>query len=131
MHNPKVDITSVDTKDYDLWFDSTGRINRIYENIFNLGVEHERDVVTCFEVIEHLPPERLAEAVEKLRSLARKKLYVSMPFMEGPPLYHGHFTRFTAENILELFPDAIFTVFGKNDTVDDKVCAWILCEVIF
>ena len=129
MHNPQVDITSVDTKDYDLWLDSTGRIKRVYENIFNLGNDHKKDIVTCFEVIEHLPPERLEEAVAILRSLARRKLFVSVPFMEAPPLYRGHFTRFTAENILELFPDATFTVFGKSDTSSEMVSAWILCEV--
>ena len=129
MHNPRADITSVDIKDYDLWFDSTGRIKRVYENIFDLGGEHERDVVTCFGVIDHLPAARRVEAVEKLRSLAQKKLYVSVPFMGGLPLCRGHYTRFTAENVLELFPDATFTVFDESDSADDKIHAWVLCVV--
>jgi glycosyltransferase involved in cell wall biosynthesis/2-polyprenyl-3-methyl-5-hydroxy-6-metoxy-1,4-benzoquinol methylase len=131
MNNPQVDITSVDNRDYDLWFDSTGKIQRVYKDIFDLKSDQQKDIVTCFEVIEHLPPSRLKEAVDILHSLARKKLYVSVPFMEGPPLYHGHFTRFTAENIQELFPNASYTVFGKNDGSTDTVSAWILCEVEF
>ena len=72
VQNKGIPITSVDTRDWDKYFDYTGRIERIYKNIFELGDEEARDVVTCFEVIEHLPPERVAEAVNILRSLARK-----------------------------------------------------------
>ncbi len=127
--NPNVPIASVDVKDYSLWFDRTGRVERIYKSIFDLGPDEVRDVVTCFEVIEHLPPERLAEAVERLRSLARRKLFVSVPFMESLPLYKGHFTRFDDVNLLSLFPDAKFTIFGKGGKNKNKVHAWIMCEI--
>lgn len=127
--NPNVPIASVDVKDYSLWFDRTGRVERIYKSIFDLGPDEVRDVVTCFEVIEHLPPERLAEAVQRLRSLARRKLFVSVPFMESLPLYKGHFTRFDDVNLLSLFPDAKFTIFGKGGKNKNKVHAWIMCEI--
>lgn len=127
--NPNVPIASVDVKDYSLWFDRTGRVERIYKSIFDLGPDEVRDVVTCFEVIEHLPPEKLVEAVEKLRSLARRKLFVSVPFMEPLPLYKGHFTRFDDTNLLSLFPDAKFTIFGKGGKNKNKVHAWIMCEI--
>jgi glycosyltransferase involved in cell wall biosynthesis/polysaccharide pyruvyl transferase WcaK-like protein len=127
--NPNVPISSVDVKDYSLWFDRTGRVQRVYKSIFDLGPDEVRDVVTCFEVIEHLPPERLAEAVKKLRSLARRKLFVSVPFMEPLPLYKGHFTRFDDTNLLSLFPDAKFTIFGKGGKNKHKVHAWIMCEI--
>jgi glycosyltransferase involved in cell wall biosynthesis/2-polyprenyl-3-methyl-5-hydroxy-6-metoxy-1,4-benzoquinol methylase len=120
-------ITSVDRKDYDLWMDVTGTLHREYLDFFALDESLAADVVTCFEVIEHLPPERVAEAVGILRRLARGKLFVSVPFMEPLPLYRGHFTRFTSSNLTELFPDATFTVFGKGDGKDVK--AWIMCEV--
>ena len=121
-------ITSVDMRDWDLWFDATGRLQRVYSDLLALEpATHSSEVVTCFEVIEHLPPERVADAVRKLRSLARRKLYVSVPFLEPLPLYRGHHTRFDETNLRELFPDARFTVFGKGHS--DQVRAWILCEV--
>lgn len=120
-------ITSVDRKDYDLWMDDTGRIERIYKDLYELDAGCARDTVTCFEVIEHLPPERVAEAVAVLHSLARRVLYVSVPFMEPLPLYKGHFTRFDHRNLSELFPEARFTIFGRGG--GDEVRAWILCEV--
>jgi glycosyltransferase involved in cell wall biosynthesis/polysaccharide pyruvyl transferase WcaK-like protein len=128
-NNTETPITSVDNRDYSLWFDNAGHIERVYEDLFDLSDDMSRDVVTAFEIIEHLPPERLREAVDILRRLAKKQLYISVPFMEGPPLYKGHFTRFTSDNLLELFPDADFTVFGKNSARSDKVVAWILCEL--
>jgi len=127
--NPTTPIASVDLKDYDLWFDASGRIERIYKSIFYLSSNEARDVVTCFEVIEHLPPARLAEAVVILRSLAKQKLFVSVPFMEPLPLYKGHFTRFDTELLEKLFPDARFTIFGKGGRSANKVLAWIMCEI--
>jgi glycosyltransferase involved in cell wall biosynthesis/polysaccharide pyruvyl transferase WcaK-like protein len=129
INNEGTPIASVDTRDWDKYFDHTGRIQRIYKNIFDLGDEEVTDVVTCFEVIEHLPPERVAEAVSILRKLARKKLFISVPFLEPLPLYKGHFTRFTETNLLELMPDAQFTVFAKGTTNKQKVHAWILAEI--
>ncbi len=123
-HGP---VTSIDIKDYDLWMDDTNTLQRIYCDLFDLDDSCAHDVVTCFEVIEHLPPQRVAEAVLILRRLARKKLYVSVPFMEGLPLYKGHFTRFDHVNLSTLFPDGRFTVFGRSDKND--VHAWILCEI--
>ena len=136
INNRTVSISSVDIRDWDQWFDSTGRIERIYKNIFHLAKDEARDVVTCFEVIEHLPPSRVEEAVSILRKLAKKKLFISVPFLEPLPMYKGHFTRFTEETLSSLFPDAKFTVFAKgmNKKVHAwifgaKVHAWILCEI--
>lgn len=120
-------LTSVDVRDWDLWFDATGHLQRLRRDLFDLDASCASDVVTCFEVIEHLPTERVADAVRLLRSLARKKLYVSVPFMEGPPLYRGHLTRFDASNLLALFPDARFTVYGRSS--GKEVRAWIMCEM--
>lgn len=44
-------------------------------------------------------------------------------------MYKGQFTRFTHENLLELFPDAEFTVLGKSRKSARNVHAWILCEI--
>jgi glycosyltransferase involved in cell wall biosynthesis len=127
--NPTVPIASVDVKDYALWFDRTERVERIYKSIFDLGSDEVRDVVTCFEVIEHLPPERLDEAIRTLRSLAKRKLFVSVPFMEPLPLSKGHHSRFEDSDLLKLFPDAKFTIFSKGGKSPNKVLAWIMCEI--
>ena len=127
--NPTVPFSSVDVKDYALWFDHTGRVERIYKSIFNLGRDEVRDVVTCMEVIEHLPPERLDEAIRNLRSLAKRKLFVSVPFMEPLPLSKGHYSRFEDKDLLKLFPDAKFSIFGKGGKSPNKVLAWIMCEI--
>ena len=120
-------VTSVDRKDFDLWMDSTGALQRVYRDIFKIDASCARESVTCFEVIEHLPPERVEEACRVLRSLARRRLYVSVPFLESLPLYKGHRSRFDHVNLSALFPDARFTVFGKGG--EDEVRAWIMCEV--
>jgi glycosyltransferase involved in cell wall biosynthesis len=129
--NTATPLSSVDLKDYDLWMDATGRINRIYKSLLDLEPDEAHEVVTCFEVIEHLPTKSVEAAVAKLRSLAKRRLYVSVPFMEPLPLYRGHRTRFDPELITALFPDARLTIFDKGTRVFDKMTAWILCEVRF
>jgi len=128
-NNIESEVSSVDIKDYDLWYDDSGRINRIYSSLLDLDNQMKWDVVTCFEVIEHLDPSSLEKSVEKLRSLAKRRLYVSVPFMEPLPLYRGHFTRFDESLLKKLFPDAKFTIFSKGGNSKDKVLAWILCEI--
>jgi hypothetical protein len=122
-------VASVDIADFDLWFDSTGRIERIYSNMLFLGDEHICDIVTCFQVIEHLRPEYVPDAISKLFSLARKKLYVSVPFKEPMPIYRGHFSRFVAADIVRLFPEAKYTMLEKNRTEGHPAWTWILCEI--
>jgi hypothetical protein len=128
--NGNVPVSSVDANDCSVWFDFAGRIERIYKSIFQLSRTESRDVVTCFGVIERLPPEQLIEAVGILRSLAKKKLFVAVPFMEPLPLSKGHLTRFDTELLDRLFPEARFTVFGKSGRNPSEVSAWIMCEMV-
>ncbi len=125
--NSLSNVSSVDIKDYKLWFDTTGRTKRIYKSLFELSATDAHDIVTCFEVIEHLPPARLKEAISILKKLAKKKLFLSVPFMEPLPLYKGHFTRFDAALLEQLFPEARFTVFDKGEK--NRPLAWIMCEI--
>ena len=129
LNNLNADITSVDLKDYDLWHDFSSKIKRVYKDIFSLNESHKREVVTCFEVIEHLPPKKIEEAINILRNIAQKKLFISVPFMEPLPLFRGHFTRFTEANLLKLLPDAKFTVFDRNTSDTKNVLSWILAEI--
>jgi hypothetical protein len=123
-------VTSVDVRDWDLWFDAVGRIERIYSNLFDLDFSHGNDIVTCFEVIEHLQPDRIPKTINMLRLLAKKKLFVSVPFMEPFPLSKAHFSRFEAGEMLALFPDARFTVLRKGE-IGANVLAVVLYEIDF
>jgi 2-polyprenyl-3-methyl-5-hydroxy-6-metoxy-1,4-benzoquinol methylase len=127
--NPRSDVTSVDITDYNLWYDDSNRIERINISLFDLGTSRQWDVVTCFEVIEHLPPALLAKSVEVLRALARRTLYVSVPFLEPLPLYKGHYSRFDEQLLASLFPDANYIILNKGGNKPGKVLAWILCEL--
>jgi|WetSurMetagenome_2_1015567.scaffolds.fasta_scaffold00259_20 hypothetical protein len=122
-------VASVDIADFDMWFDRTGLIERIYMDMLDLGDEHIREVVTCFQVLEHVRKEHLKDAISKLFFLARKKLFVSVPFMEPMPIYRGHFSRFEASDILTLFPDAKYTLLEKNRTEGHPAWTWIMCEI--
>ncbi len=128
QRRPDRHITSVDTRNWDLWIDASGRLERVMGSLPALDDALARDTVTCFEVIEHLPPEHLADAVATLRRLARRRLFISVPFMESLPLHKGHLNRFDVDQLLLHFPDGRFTVLGKGGRAD-TVVAWILCEL--
>lgn len=120
-------LTAMDIKTYDLWFDVTGTIERMRRSIAELDASCQRDIVTCFEVVEHLPQDQLTDAIDRLRATALRSLYVSVPFLEGPPLHPGHRTRFDEERLRACFPDAAFTILGKGGT--SKPIAWIMIEI--
>ena len=134
MNNATVDITSACTKNNELRIDKTGRIKCVRaEDIFSLGAEHKRDIITCFEVIEQLPSHRVAEAIKILSSLAKKKLFISVQLEELPSTdtssASGHLAQFTTTNILELFPDATFTVLSTSELDSSEIQTWIICEI--
>lgn len=52
----------------------------ICANIFDVKLEQDSfDVVTMFEVIEHLPKDEGEELIDKLKKICRKKLIISTP----------------------------------------------------
>ena len=105
------------------------RFNRYYKNIFDLDLNNKREITTCFEVIEHLPTHQIQNAVEILRGITKKKLFISVPFLEKLPLYKGHFTRFDEKKIIQLFPDGEYRIISKNPSNKKYVDAWILIEI--
>ena len=64
------------------------------------------DVVTCMEVLEHLPTDVFAPGLAELRRVCRGQLLMTVPFEEPMPLSPSHVRRFTAADIAELFPTA-------------------------
>lgn len=73
------------------------------------------DVVTCFEVLEHLEPEVLLAGLRELRRVCKRQLLLSVPYAEPPPIFRGHRRRFVDADFEELFPKAKLTLLrGKR-----------------
>jgi len=73
------------------------------------------DVVTCFEVLEHLEPEILLAGLSELRRVCKRQLLISVPYAEAPPIFRGHRRRFVDADLAELFPHADLTLLkGRN-----------------
>ena len=122
LKNKNIKIRTIDIKNYELYFELSSNIEKKIKNIFQLNDEDKSEIVTCFQVLEHLPPEQLELAVNLIKKTARKKIYISVPFMEAP-LYKGHFIYFDLNKIKSLFELANYTVLNKN-----KNNSWIFFE---
>ena len=83
------------------------------------------NIVTCFEVIEHLDYKVIPKFLSRLKELSQNKLYISIPLMEGSPIYKGHYNRFSFSNNkikelknsigLSVAQHNILDLFSKND----------------
>jgi SAM-dependent methyltransferase len=83
------------------------------------------DVVTCMEVLEHVPPEVFVAGLAELRRVCRGQLIMSLPFCESEPLSKTHLRRFEAADILETFPNASYTL------LDRPRMPWMIMEERF
>jgi len=73
------------------------------------------DTVICMEVLEHLEAKFNPIMLKNLRSIAKERLVLTVPFNEPEPLWWhdkpgGHRQKFTLEKLGELFPSAIATI---------------------
>jgi 2-polyprenyl-3-methyl-5-hydroxy-6-metoxy-1,4-benzoquinol methylase len=73
------------------------------------------DVVTCMETVEHINQRDFARAIGSLKSMAQKRLIVTVPFEEPLPLAKFHKQRFDRARLLQLFPSAQITVLTLKD----------------
>jgi len=80
------------------------------------------DVVTCMEVLEHVPSDVFVAGLAELRRVCRGQLIMSLPFCEQEPISKTHVRRFEAADILRLFPDASYTV------LDRPRMPWVILE---
>ncbi|MGB9348184.1 MAG: class I SAM-dependent methyltransferase [Ilumatobacteraceae bacterium] len=84
--------------------------------------DDEFDVVTCMEVLEHVPDEVLEPGIAELRRVCRGQLIMSVPFEEAEPLSKGHMRRFETADVHERFPDAGLTL------LDRPRMPWLIIE---
>ncbi len=64
------------------------------------------DVITCMEVMEHVPDEIFEPGIAELRRVSRGQLLMSVPYEEPEPISSAHRRRFVADDIRRVFPDA-------------------------
>jgi SAM-dependent methyltransferase len=84
--------------------------------------DDEFDVVTCMEVLEHVPDDVLEPGIAELRRVCRGQLIMSVPYEEAEPLSKGHMRRFEAADVRGRFPDAGFTM------LDRPRMPWLIIE---
>ncbi len=83
------------------------------------------DVVTCMEVLEHLPEPIFEPGIAELRRVCRGQLLMTVPYREPEPMYATHVRRFEDDDLLDLFPDASFTLLDRPNR------PWMLIEERF
>lgn len=94
----------------------SGAIEYLEMSVAELGfADKSFDVVTCFEVLEHLDPDVLLAGLRELRRVCKRQLLISVPYAEPPPIFRGHRRRFMDGDFKELFPSAALTLLrGKR-----------------
>lgn len=80
------------------------------------------DVITCMEVLEHVPDEIFEASLAELRRVCRGQLLMSVPYEEPEPIYSGHRRRFEADDICRVFPIA------ERVLLDRPRMPWALME---
>jgi len=83
----------------------------------------EFDVVTCLEVIEHLPESIFVPGIEELRRVCGKQLIISVPFRERV-LARDHKRRFYLEDLERLFPNAEISFLRKINKIEGRESCW-------
>jgi 2-polyprenyl-3-methyl-5-hydroxy-6-metoxy-1,4-benzoquinol methylase len=108
-------VTALDRIRFDKYSEFYPGLCRRDANIVELPYDDDEfDVVTCMEVLEHVPHQVLGPGLAELRRVCRGQLIMSVPFEEAEPLSKGHMRRFEAYDVLELFPDASFTLLERH-----------------
>jgi len=108
-------LTGIDIQSYELYSELFPGFERIMMDAEKMSFpDNAFDVVTCMEVIEHLPDGKFEKVIAELRRVAAKRLIVSVPFCEPLPLSKYHKQQFTPARIKQLFPNAYYTLLLKD-----------------
>jgi 2-polyprenyl-3-methyl-5-hydroxy-6-metoxy-1,4-benzoquinol methylase len=107
-------VVGIDKARFKKYTELEPNMSKLDGDIANLQFEDDSfDVVTCMEVLEHIPPEVFVAGMAELRRVCRGQLIMSLPFCESEPLSKTHLRRFEAADILELFPNASYTLLHR------------------
>jgi SAM-dependent methyltransferase len=119
-------VVGIDKARFKKYTELEPNMSKLDGDIANLQFEDDSfDVVTCMEVLEHIPPEVFVAGLAELRRVCRGQLIMSLPFCESEPLSKTHLRRFEAADILELFPNATYTL------LDRPRMPWMIMEERF
>jgi 2-polyprenyl-3-methyl-5-hydroxy-6-metoxy-1,4-benzoquinol methylase len=119
-------VVGVDKTTYKKYTQLEPNMSTLKGDIANLQFEDNSfDVVTCMEVLEHIPSEVFLAGLAELRRVCRGQLIITVPFREPEPISRFHVRRFEAADILELFPDASYTLLERPRM------PWIMMEERF
>ena len=119
-------VVGIDKARFKKYTELEPNMSKLDGDIANLQFEDDSfDVVTCMEVLEHIPPEVFVAGLAELRRVCRGQLIMSVPFCESEPLSKTHVRRFEAADILELFPNASYTL------LDRPRMPWMIMEERF
>ncbi len=113
--NAADELVGIDIRTYSLYSELFPGFRRIMMDAERMEFpDNAFDVVTCMEVIEHLPDGKLENVIAQLRRVSARRLIVSFPFCEPLPLSKYHSQQFTPRRVKELFPNASYTLLLKN-----------------
>lgn len=116
-------VTALDHLRFGKYSEFHDSITRVDASIAELPFEDDYfDVVTCMEVLEHVPDDIFEAGIAELRRVCGGQLVMSVPFREQPPLSKGHLRRFEAADIARCFPEAQLTL------LDRPRMPWMLME---
>jgi SAM-dependent methyltransferase len=100
-------VHGADPVRFNKYVELTAGIERVDVSVAELPFpDGHFDVVTCMEVLEHVPDDVFVAGLAELRRVCRGQLIMTVPFEEPEPIYAGHCRRFEAADIVRAFPRA-------------------------
>ena len=125
-------VTTIDPTRFKKYMELSDDISRFDISIADMKFADDSfDVVTCMEVLEHLPEEIFHAAIAELRRVCRGQLIITVPYREPLPLSKTHVRRFEDADFATLFPHATFNLLMRPRmpwmAVEERPHSWIDC----